>query len=153
MHHLGKTRSAHQANHLLQTPDTFVRAPLPGMKKATAIVHTAPALGARFTQYTTEFEAGGSLGPDEVQRFVYVLAGEIEIGGASLTGGGYAYLPAGNLAVMHAASAARATIIEKPYQPLPDVPAPGCFTSRESDVLAAPLLGDDALQVHSLVPD
>src|SRR5579862_5590221 len=96
MHHLGQTRSAHRADHLLQTPDTFVRAPLPGMQKATAIVHTAPAAGARFTQYTAEFEAGGSLGPASVQRFVYVLEGQIEINGATLARGQYAYFPAEN---------------------------------------------------------
>ena len=33
------------------------------MDGATAIVHAAPALGAAFTQYTAEFEPGGSLGP------------------------------------------------------------------------------------------
>ena len=59
---LGITRSAHRGDHLLQTPDTFVRAPLPGMRKATAVVHIAPASGARFTEYTAEFEAGGVLG-------------------------------------------------------------------------------------------
>ena len=75
MQHLGKTRSAHHADHLLQTPDTFVRAPLPGMRKATAICHIAAAGGAKFTQYTAEFEAGGTLDPSPLQRFVYVLDG------------------------------------------------------------------------------
>jgi len=77
MQYLGHTRSAHRADHILQTPDTFVRAPLPGMQRATAIVHVAPASGARFTQYTAELEAGGSLGPTTLQRFVYVLDGEL----------------------------------------------------------------------------
>ena len=91
MHHLGQTRSAHRADHILQTPDTFVRAPLPGMQKATAIVHAAPAIGARFTQYTAEFEAGGSLGPASVQRFVYVLDGELNVDGTVLVRDDYAY--------------------------------------------------------------
>ena len=63
MQNLGYTRSSYQRDHLLLTPDTFVRAPLPGMVKCTAIVHAAPAIGARFTQYTAEFEVGGRLGP------------------------------------------------------------------------------------------
>ena len=63
MHQLGHTRSAHHRDHLLQTPDTFVRAPLPGMDKATAIVHVAPPARRAFTQYTAEFEAGGALKP------------------------------------------------------------------------------------------
>src|SRR5262249_2462481 len=78
MHGLGQTRGTRQVDHLLQTPDTFVRAPLPGMKKATAIVHASPAIGARFTQYTAEFEARGLLPASETQRFVYVVDGEIE---------------------------------------------------------------------------
>ncbi|HEY6251259.1 MAG TPA: (S)-ureidoglycine aminohydrolase, partial [Candidatus Angelobacter sp.] len=42
MHNLGLTRTSRQADHLLLTPDTFVRAPLPGMRNATAIVHASP---------------------------------------------------------------------------------------------------------------
>src|SRR5258708_36125849 len=97
MQHLGKTRSVRRDDHLLQTPDTFVRAPLPEMSKATAIVHIGPAGGARFTQYTAEFEAGGTLEPASVQRFVYVLDGEVMAGGGSLPGGGYAYFSARRL--------------------------------------------------------
>ena len=48
MQRLGYTRSARQTDHLLLTPDTFIRAPLPGMNKAAAIVHVSPAMGARF---------------------------------------------------------------------------------------------------------
>src|SRR5271167_3487792 len=110
MQHLGQTRSAHRADHLLQTPDTFVRAPLPGMQKATAVVHAAPAMGARFTQYTAEFEAGGSLAPAAVQRFVYVVEGQLEVNGAVLTSGDYAYFPAEHRAAISARAAARAAI-------------------------------------------
>ncbi len=59
MFELGHTRSVYRHDHLLLTPDTFVRAPLPGMRKANAIIHVAPAVAARFTQFTAEFEEGG----------------------------------------------------------------------------------------------
>ena len=59
MQQLGHTRSAYHRDHLLHTPDAFVRAPLPGMDRVTAIVHVAPQTGATFTQYTAEFEAHG----------------------------------------------------------------------------------------------
>jgi (S)-ureidoglycine aminohydrolase len=153
MHHLGQSRSAHRANHLLQTPDTFVRAPLPGMQKATAIVHAAPAIGAQFTQYTVEFEAGGLLPPASAQRFLYVIEGEVEVNGTVLAPGGYGYFPADYAAVVSAKSVARAAIIEKAYQPLPGVAAPDFFTGRENQVAATALMGDDALQVRPLVPD
>ncbi len=123
------------------------------MQKATAIVHAAPAIGARFTQYTVEFEAGGSLGPASVQRFLYVLEGNVEVNRASLTSGDYAYFPSGHPAPVSAKGAARAAIIEKPYLPLPGVTAPACFTGRESDVTPMALMGDDSVQVRALVPD
>ncbi len=61
MHSLGHTRSANQRDHLLHTPDTFVRTPLPGLERGVAIVHISPAGGAGFTQYTAELETGGTL--------------------------------------------------------------------------------------------
>ena len=99
VHNLGQTRSSQQRNHLLLTPDTFVRAPLPGMKGCTAIVHAGPALGAAFTQYTAEFEAGGELGGTTAQRFLFVLDGRLRVEAegkkTELDARGYAYLPEG----------------------------------------------------------
>ena len=77
----------------MQTPDTFVRAPWPGMTNATAIIHTAPAVGARFVQYTAEFEPQGELAAAAVQRFVYVLEGEVVANRQTLGPGGYAVAP------------------------------------------------------------
>jgi len=153
MHQLGETRSVHRRNHLLQTPDTFVRAPLPGMRNATAIVHIGPAAGARFTQYTAEFSGGGWLQPTRAQRFVYVLEGELTLSGRSLEANDYAYLPAGYHTVIEATQAARAAVIEKPYQPLPGFKGPEFFTGRESRIEPKPLLGDPALEVRPLLSD
>src|ERR1051325_8224044 len=147
MQHLGKTRSEHQPDHLLQTPDTFVRAPLPGMRKTTAIVHIAPAGGAKFTQYTAEFDAGGNLDPSSLQRFVYVLDGEVAAGSRSLAVGEYAYFPAGSKEVLSAARPARVAVIEKPYQAVAGTAAPAFVTGKESAVAGQPFMGDDALHV------
>jgi (S)-ureidoglycine aminohydrolase len=96
VHNLGQTRSSHQPNHLLLTPDTFVPTTLPGMKNASAIVHIGPAIGAKFTEYSVEFEPQGELGPAAAQRFFYVLEGAIllEADGKrhELCPRGYAYL-------------------------------------------------------------
>ena len=117
MHNLGHTRSAQTHNHLLLTPDTFVRTGLPGMKACSAIVHAGPAIGARFAQYTAEFESGGELGPTTAQRFVYVLEGqlELEMDGRrnSLGIRGYAYLPEGTPHRVVGTKASRAAVIEK----------------------------------------
>jgi (S)-ureidoglycine aminohydrolase len=123
------------------------------MTKAAAIVHIAPAVGARFTQYTAEFEAGGVLEPAAEQRFVYVLEGELEVNGARLTSGDYAYFPPEHAANVSTKTPARAAIIEKPFQPLPGISTPAFFTGRESDVAATPLMSDESLQVRALLPD
>lgn len=149
---LGITRSSHRGDHLLQTPDTFVRAPLPGMQKATAIVHISPASGARFTQYTAEFEAGGKLGPASLQRFVYVLDGELKSSTNALRAGDYAYFPPGAPDALSAANPARAVVIEKPYLALQGVPAPGRFFGCEPLVKGEPLMGDDGLECRTLIP-
>src|SRR4051794_37680589 len=119
MQQLGFTRSAYRRDYLLQTPDTFVRAALPGMQNATAIVHTAPANGARFTQYTVEFASAGVMRSQTMQRFVYVLEGEVEIqvdgGKRVLSRDGYAFFPGGSAGEIRSISEARAVVIEKPY--------------------------------------
>jgi len=156
MKHLGQTRSVAQGNYALLTPDTFVRAPLPGMIRTTAIVHTAPAMGAAFTQYTAEFEAGGSLGSCAAQRFVYVLEGELVVEDGRrkhrLPAGDYAYLPDGKSAVT-APAAARAAVIEKVYQPLQGKRLPKLLTGAESDVEGTPLMDDDWVTVRKLLPE
>ena len=157
MHNLGRTRSSQQPNHLLLTPDTFVRAPLPGMRNCTGIVHVAPALGAAFTQYTAEFESGGELGETDAQRFVYVLEGAVQAEAEGkhnqLGPRGYAYFPEGSPHRIVAAQKSRLAIVEKPYQPLSSAKPPCAILSSE-DAVTSHALGDDPdLQVKCLIPD
>ena len=156
MHNLGQTRSSKQPNHLLQTADTFVRAALPGMAKCSAVVHAGPALGARFTQYTAEFEAGGELGSTPAQRFIFVIEGtvNVEAGGKrnKLGPSGYAYLPEGLQHQVSSTKTSRAMIIEKSYQALPSVEPPRLIVSSEDAVSSHPLGDDPDLQVKSLLP-
>lgn len=148
MQHLGHTRSARRFDHVLLTPDTFIRAPLPGMRNATAIVHIGPAAGARFTQYTAILDAGGILPPAVHQRFLYVLEGEIEAGGYSLTADQFAYVPS----ELKAHTPARVAVIEKPYVALDGVAQPGPFCGDERLIVPKPFEGDTALEMRSLVP-
>jgi (S)-ureidoglycine aminohydrolase len=115
------------------------------MSKATAIVHVSPRLGARFTQYTVEFEQGGTLGATDQQRFVYVLEGTL----GELEPGDYAYNPP----TVTASSVARALVIEKPYQSLAGVNAPEPFLGSVARSKPAALLGDPGVQVRPLIPD
>ncbi len=156
MQQLGHSRSAWKPDHLLVTPDTHVRAPLPGMKKATAIIHAAPALGAAFTMYTAELEQGGTLGRAYGQRFIWVLEGQLSVEinrkKHSLTSQGYAYLPEGNPHRVSSVSNSRCIVIEKPYQELEGVKIPVAIISTEEAVASQPLGGDEALQVRALLP-
>jgi (S)-ureidoglycine aminohydrolase len=157
VHHLGSTRSSAKPNHLLQTPDTFIRSPLPGAEGVEFIVHAAPQLGARFTQMTAEFAAGGSLGTASTQRFLYVLDGKLELkaGGKkySLAPGKFAYLPQRAEHTLTARGMARAALIEKVYEPLAGAEAPQIVVGDEDSVKAVPLMGDDGLRVRALMPD
>ena len=153
MQQLGHTRSSHQRDHLLLTSDTFVRAPLPGLQNAAAIVHVSPAVGAGFAQYTVEFGAGGCMGPGEFQRFVYVLEGEISRGARTLRADEYAYFPAASGGVIASNGAARVAVIEKAYRAVDGVTPPAVLFGDERAVLDTPLGGDPDLQVRVLLPE
>ena len=157
MHHLGLTRSSLKADHLLQTPNTFIRTPLPGALNVEFVVHIAPRAGAAFTQMTAEFAAGGTLGPTPAQRFVYVIEGSLELQAERKTHtlgiGGFAYLPQGAAHQIRALTKARAVVIEKSYRSQPGTAAPIVVVGEESAVAPAPLMGDEALRVRSLMPD
>src|SRR5277367_450923 len=143
MHKLGHTRSTNQRDHLLHTPDTFVRTVLPGMERAAAIVHISPAAGAAFTQYTAELEPGGSLGPTSNQRFIYTLEGVADLATdttfQTLTAGSYAYLPEDAAHTLTAQQTTRLAIIEKPYEAIDSVPTPEPLVGNEDKTLAVPL--------------
>lgn len=157
LHHLGKTRSRRATDHLLQTPDTFVWAPLPGMVDATACVHAAPALGAGFAQYTALLKPGGVLGPAVGSRFLYVVEGGLHLKAgdrsATLGVGAYTYVPPGLPHTLQAdATGARTVVMEKPYQLLPENAMPELLIGSEGSIQPAPLNGDDGIQVRALLP-
>jgi (S)-ureidoglycine aminohydrolase len=154
--HFGHTRSAFKLDHLLQTPDTFIRAPLPGMTRGMAVVHCGPALGAKFTQYTAELEREGALGPAHGQRFAYVIEGTatIEAEGRchELAPGAFAYLPENCDHRVTAQSEARLAIVEKPYVSVNGLQRPCLLIGHEPSVLSQPIMGDEALRVRCLLP-
>jgi (S)-ureidoglycine aminohydrolase len=152
MQHLGHTRSSYQRDHLLQTPDTFVRAPLPGMRNATAIVHAGPAMGAGFTQYTVELKPDGSFQSGQAQSFLYVLNGEVSLADANLSPGQYAWLPPGRETSITAADLARVAVIEKPHTAWKGK-VPDRLTGDERLTPAIAFAGDEAVEARMLLPD
>jgi (S)-ureidoglycine aminohydrolase len=157
VHNLGQTRSSHQRNHLLLTPDTFVRTTLPGMKNASAIVHAGPALGAAFTEYTAELEPKGELAPTTAQRFLYVMEGAIALEAGKkhhdIGMRGYAYLPEDLSHHVLAKEKSRVAVIEKQYQPVETSKSPRLVVASEDAVSSHSLDDDPDLQVKCLLPD
>jgi (S)-ureidoglycine aminohydrolase len=157
MHNLGRTRSANRRDHLLLTPDTFVRTPMPGLQGGMAVVHVSPAAGAAFAQYTAELDAAGTLGPTAAQRFVYVLSGAVDLVSDtsfhSLSPCDYAFIPAGLAHTLTAREATHLVVIEKTYQPLAGIAAPTLLVGSEAKIASTPLMGDIGLQVRALLPD
>jgi (S)-ureidoglycine aminohydrolase len=157
LHQFGSTRSSLKPDHLLHTPDAFIRTPLPGAEGVDFVVHAAPQLGARFTQMTAEFASGGTLGPARGQRFLFVIEGKVELeaGGKkqTLCDNGFAYLPQGATHSVRAIVPTRAALIEKPYEPEAGETSPQITVGDESQIAGTPLNGDEALQVRALMPD
>ena len=157
MHNFGETRSRNRRDHLLLTPDTFVRTSLPGVERGSVVVHVSPSLGASFTQYTAELESGGTIAGASAQRFLYMLSGSVDVavptGFHTLEPGGYAYVPAGLDCKVTARKESRLAVIEKPYEPLAGVAVPALLAGEEAAVASAPLNGDEDLQVRNLLPD
>ena len=167
MHDLGLTRSSLKRDHLLQTPDTFIRTPLPGAEGVNFIVHVGPRIGASFTMMTAEFEAGGTLAPllPGVQRFLYVLEGEVAYSDVTspeaetrLGKGQFGFFPADSAPrQVKATSAARAILIEKAWTRI--APGISCnlaselLQGDESKVVSETLGGDERLLVKRLMPD
>ena len=159
MIHLGHTRSANRHDHLLQTPDTFVRTPMPGITGGAAIVHCSPAGGAAFTQYTVELEPRGILrdsGRPGLQRFVYIVSGTVNLSPGAihrpLSAGAFAYLPPETGHAFTATAPTVLQVIEKPWNDLPGAPTPRPFIGSESDVPGTLLGGDEGLIVRALMP-
>src|SRR5262249_23690162 len=150
MHQLGQTRSVLREDHAVLTADTFVRAPLPGMDRTTAIIHAGPAIGAGFTQYTAEMETGGRLGelPASCERFLYVLDGNIDVDLSgerhTLSRSHYAYIPEQVGHSVTAAGQSRLAVIEKRYVAVDGIRRPASIIGKESSVRSEPLEGDEA---------
>ena len=157
MHKLGRTRSTQQPNHLLLTPDTFVRTALPGMKACAAIVHVSPALGAKFTQYTAEFEAGGELGGTSVQRFIYVVDGSVKVeldeGNRANWVAGLRLLPEGFTSPSDCHENELRRCDRKALSGSRIRQTAACIISSEDAVSSHPLGDDPDLQVKCLLPE
>jgi (S)-ureidoglycine aminohydrolase len=151
MHQLGFTRTSVKADHMLLTPDSFIR--------ATRVVHINPASGAAFAMYTVEAgpKARISSALEGNSCVVFVLDGEFRLTlgkkKRALTPWQYAFIPTDTAYTFESAKGGRAVVYEKPYQQLEGMKAPAAFVGDANGVTSSALNGDPALQVQVLLPD
>ncbi len=151
------TRSVRTASYLLHTPESFVRTPMPGLVGGSAIVHACPELGARFLWFTVDLAPGGTLAASMHNRFFFMLEGSATLSQhgteTPLSPGNYAYATRPAAMALTATSAVRCVVIDKTYEPLPDVledlPA---FVRAEDLSISTPLGGDPDVMVRTLMP-
>ncbi len=159
MYQLGFTRTSVKPEHMLLTPDSFIRAALPGDQNATRVVHVNPASGAAFAMYTVEAgpKAKISSALEGNSCVIFVLDGEftLTLGKKkhALTPWHYAFIPASAAYTFESSKGGRAVVYEKPYQELEGIAAPAAFVGDANKVTSSALNGDPALQVQVLLPD
>ena len=152
---MASTRSAVRRDHAVLAPESHVAAPLPGWTGSSGIVLIGPAMGARFSWILVTMGAGAEAAPPlpGVERLLYVLEGELQVGVDHLVPGGYAFVPAEQPHGVTARRPSRALVLERPYLPRAGTARPHFLAGREDDVHPAALLGDEDIQVRALLPD
>ncbi len=154
---LGNTRTiVKPSSYALLAPDGHVASMLPGWSKYTAVVLISAAMGAKFSQYLLTLDPGGhgegSTNGDS--WFFFVLAGKATINGATLTQGGFAYIPPGErYGVTANAGGATLLVFRKKYEPLPGHAVPASFSGHEDQIRETPFLGDKHARLKVLIPD
>ena len=138
MHNLGHTRSSIKRDHILQTPDTFIRTVLPGMTNGYRHHPCRARAGAAFTQYTAELEPGRAHSAlTSLQRFLYVTAGVADLATdtsfKTITAGSFAYIPPGLAHTLTAQEKTILAVVEKPYEPLEGTAPPALLIGHEDE--------------------
>ena len=148
-----------ERNFCLLPPEGIPASVLPEWTSTSARVLAAPALGARFAMYLLEVGAEGGAGgqlPDNIEGFVYVLDGAIELDlnsrGYRMNAGGFAYMTPGARYRVHARQNARLLALKKRFQPFEDNP-PHDVVGKESDVPGEPFMDIQELLLKKLLPD
>ena len=156
----GHTRSVLRPRYALITPPGLVRAPLPGWPGAACAVVISPAMGARFAQIHVTLPPGaqghGQRSCEEL--LLYVRAGAVAIRvadqRATLSAGGYAYVPPGAVySLQPEGGAAELLVFQRAFTPLAGVPVPEPLFGQEQDLVGVPFLGDEAALLKTLLPD
>ena len=159
LQHLGATRTHIKRSHALIAPDGHVATTLPGWRRTQSVTLISPQMGARFSQYLVTMDAEGEGVPPlpGVERFIYVLQGELELQSEvsveRLTAHHYSYLPANAPHTLLAKEATVLTMLERRYLPLADHANATMVLGDANAVAGEDFLGDPQLQIRKLLPE
>ncbi len=153
----GHTRTHRGPNHALISPDGFVPSPVAGASGVAVYFHITPAMGAMFVQFSAEWLEEGILplpANDDIERFVYVVAGSLSLADHTpLPTGGYFYLPPTNAEKLQAGAGTKITVFEKRFEPLQGELPPARVIGNVSEVKGQPFLGNPKAILKVLLPD
>jgi (S)-ureidoglycine aminohydrolase len=158
----GLTRTKVTPRYALISSDGFVPSVWPGARDVQTIFHITPAMGANFTQATCTWSPGGVLplaATENIETFFFVLDGCLQLSAGpsapetSLTQGKYALLPPSSSAEVSSATGATVFVLQKTYEPLPDLASPGLLTGDQKDHPSSAFLGHEGAQLQTLLPD
>lgn len=156
------SRAVVERNYALLPPEGWVVSVLPGWRDTEAHILTAPAMGARFSQYMLNVANGGGTStelPAEVECFFFVLDGLMELvvdgKAVKMSPGEFAYLAPGEHLELRNLSphVTRVLWIKKRYEPLPGLAAPRTIVGHEGRIRAENYMGREKLLMKHLLPD
>lgn len=150
---IGHSRAVVGRNFAFIPPEGVLKSRLPAWSSTTVRFLAAPSLGADFAQFMLEIEpSGGTARPIcvDLQHFFYVVTGAVDLNigtdaPASLTEGGFAYVPPGVSFTMscHPAAPARVIAVKKRYEAAEGIPAPTAIIGQHQ---AMPMTNHTGLQ-------
>ncbi|KAM7273992.1 hypothetical protein ACFE04_028656 [Oxalis oulophora] len=124
----GFTRSVYKKDHALITPESHVFSPLPDWSNTLGAYLITPAMGSHFVMYLAKMQvlstltenSRSGLPPQDVERFIFVVQGDVTLSNASsishkLTVDSYAYLPPNIEHSMNCVASATLVVFERKY--------------------------------------
>lgn len=120
----GFTRSVYKRDYALITPESHVFSAIPDWTKTSGAYLITPATGSHFVMYLAQMEenSASALPPQDVERFLFVVKGEVLLSGGSevtkILVDSFAYLPPNFDHSLKSEVSATVVIFERRYQRL-----------------------------------
>jgi len=163
-HPLGESRTVVADRHAMIGPDSHVSAPLFGWEETEGVILVSPAMGSNsgshptrgpgFAMYLATLSSASrtTSAPEQTQRCLIVIDGQIELDGNTLSRGDFAYLPAGTTYDLSCPQSSKLLAFEKRYVPLNGVPTPKMHTGSLDQAPCEDFFGDPGARLATLLP-